>query len=81
MRFCGEPACSHVTILFQGLPGARNVPVNPDGSFQADALVPMASPVGELHVLVVQEDGDGEEIRAFGEFLITVKPDFQAPVP
>ena len=57
-NFCGDPACSTVDILVQGLPGALEVPVNADGTFTADMIIPGGTPLGTNSVSAFQTDAD-----------------------
>ncbi len=72
--FCGEPACSAVTILVDGQVGAGGVKVGPAGTFSAEARVPAITISGRLAVTALQTLADHSEIRAFGELLVTPRP-------
>lgn len=72
--FCSQAACSTVTVLFEGLPVARDVRVNADGTFHAEGVVPGGSPPGEIFVVALQADAAGAEISASGGFILTFPP-------
>lgn len=72
--FCGEAACSAVTILVDGQVGAGGVKVSPAGTFSAEARVPAITISGRLAVTALQTLADHSEIRAFGELLVTPRP-------
>jgi hypothetical protein len=72
--FCGEAACSAVTILIDGQVGAGNVKVSSAGTFNAEARVPAITIAGRIAVTALQTLADHSEIRAFGELQITPRP-------
>lgn len=73
--FCTTNGCSPVTILINGLPAASGVVVGEDGTFAADALVPAVEAAGAITVVALQSNGAGDELRAFGDIIVTVKPE------
>lgn len=73
--FCATNGCSPVTLLINGLPAAAGVVVGEDGTFAADALVPAVEAAGAIKVVALQSNGAGDELRAFGDIIVTVKPD------
>jgi hypothetical protein len=79
--FCADAACSPVTILINGQTAAANVAVSADGTFLADATVPAISAAGTVAVVAVQQDAAGDEARAFGEIIVTVRPNAPRPPP
>ena len=78
--FCAETACSAVTILIDGQVAASGVTVGADGTFVADAAVPAISAAGSVGVTALQQDAAGLESRAFGELIVTVRPNQPRPV-
>jgi hypothetical protein len=79
--FCPDAACSQVTILINGQTAAGGVSVNADGTFVANATVPAISAAGPVAVVAVQQDAAGGEARAFGEIIVTVRPNGPRPPP
>lgn len=75
--FCSAAACSPVTVLMNGFVAADDVPVEADGTFLADALVPAVEAAGAIVVAAVQTSESGDPLRAFGDIVVTVKPDFR----
>lgn len=73
--FCADTACSPVTLLIDGQTSATDVAVEDDGTFVAEAFVPAIDAAGEVAVVAIQSDVQGMELRAFGELIVTVKPD------
>ncbi len=78
--FCGDAACSPVMLLVDGAVVARDVDVGADGSFDVTAQVPAVDNAGEIMVVAVQTDADGETLRGFGDLIVTVRPGGQRPV-
>lgn len=78
--FCAESACSAVTILIDGQVAASDVTVDADGTFVTDAAVPAISAAGSVAVTALQRDAGGLESRAFGELIVTVRPNQPRPV-
>ncbi len=72
--FCADPACGPVVVLFAGQPAKGDVTVQPDGTFEAELIVPAGATVGQVHVAAVQTDAAGGEIVGMGEFNLTNKP-------
>jgi hypothetical protein len=79
--FCADAACSPVMILINGQTAAGDVAVNADGTFVVDATVPAISAAGPVAVVAVQQDAAGGEARAFGEIIVTVRPNGPRPPP
>jgi hypothetical protein len=73
--FCGGADCSPVTVLINGLVAADNVPVDSDGTFTVDALVPAVDAAQDIAVVALQTDAAGGRLRAFGDVTVTVRPD------
>jgi hypothetical protein len=78
--FCAETACSGATILIDGQVAATGVTVGADGTFIAEAAVPAISAAGSVAVTALQQDAGGLESRAFGELIVTVRPNQPRPV-
>lgn len=79
--FCTDAACSRVTILVDGQTAAGDVAVSADGTFVVNANVPAISAAGPVAVVAVQQDAAGNEARAFGEIIVTVRPNQPRPPP
>jgi hypothetical protein len=75
--FCGETGCSRVTVMMNGFVAVDDVPVESDGTFTADALVPAVDVAGNIAVVALQTDAAGGQLRAFGDVAVTVRPDIQ----
>ncbi len=75
-NFCGAPECGTVDILVAGLPAVQKVQVNPDGTFEAEAVMPGGTPVGENPILARQMLGDGDVLEGYGSIFLSVRPNF-----
>jgi hypothetical protein len=73
--FCPDPECSVVTILVDGQVGAEGIAVAEDGTFSTAAFVPAIDAAGPVAVAAIQADATGAQLRAFGELVVTIKPD------
>jgi hypothetical protein len=73
--FCGAAGCSMVTVLMNGFVAADGVPVENDGTFTTDARVPAVEAGGEIAIVALQTDAAGEELHAFGDLGVSVRPD------
>lgn len=75
--FCGEAGCSPVSIFIDGLPVAEGIRVRSDGTLSAQGMVPAVSAAGPVRIEAVQKGRQGEEIRGYGELIVTVKPNLR----
>jgi hypothetical protein len=73
--FCGAAGCSPVSVLINGFIAAPDVPVQSDGTFAIDALVPAVDAARDIAVVALQTDAAGDRLRAFGDVTVTVRPD------
>jgi uncharacterized repeat protein (TIGR01451 family) len=71
--FCPTPDCPPVTILFGGLPGAKNVPVNSNGQFFVSTKVAGGSPIGVVPIRAYQPV-NGTVNEAYDEIITSVRP-------
>lgn len=78
--FCPAPECSAVTILVDGQVGAEDIGVEGDGTFNTPAFVPPIDAAGPVAVTAIQIDAIGNELRAFAELVVTIKPNDRGPV-
>ena len=82
-RFCAEPGCSTVRIVFEDEVIVDEIEVDAEGRFVA-AIDPLAPP-GVYQVLALQETGpDGPTARVTGELTLGVgeqKPGGRTPIP
>jgi hypothetical protein len=82
-RFCAEPGCSTVRIVFEDEVIVDEIEVAADGTFAA-AIDPLAPP-GVYEVLALQETGpEGPTARVTGELTLGVgeqKPGGRTPIP
>ena len=72
--FCGAAACSAATLLIDGQVAARDIAVASDGTFSTDVIVPAIDAAGAVAVVALQTGAGGETLRAFGELVVTVRP-------
>ncbi len=77
--FCAAPACSAVSLWMDGTLSAADVVVGADGTFSVDAQVPAVEAAGAIVVVAVQTDAAGDELRAFGDISLTVRPNVPRP--
>lgn len=78
--FCPAAECSVVTILVDGQVGAEGITVEEDGTFNAAAFVPAIDAAGPVAVVAAQIDASANELRAFAELVVTIKPNERDPV-
>jgi len=77
--FCGAAECSTVSVLADGSVAAADVEVAEDGTFSAEARIPAVDNAGEIMVVALQTDADGNELRGFGDLIVTVRPEGERP--
>ena len=77
--FCSDMGCSLVTLITDGGVAANDIKVAEDGTFTTTAQIPAVDNAGNIMVVAMQYDANGDSLRGFGELIVTVRPGGKRP--